>query len=105
MTGGDELGPRGEFVAAASGRTRARNVGPMLQSERCGAKTRAGGECRAPAVSGRRRCRMHGGARGSGAPAGNKNALKTGLHTAEVIHLRRRVNALLRKGRRITGER
>jgi hypothetical protein len=47
---------------------------------------------------------MHGGAPGSGAPAGNKNALKTGLHTAEIINLRRRVNALLREGRRITGE-
>lgn len=27
---------------------------------------------------------MHGGARGSGAPKGNKNALKTGAHTAEM---------------------
>lgn len=29
---------------------------------RCGARTRAGGECQAPPVIGRRRCRMHGGA-------------------------------------------
>ena len=28
---------------------------------RCGARTRAGGRCKAPAVHGRRRCRMHGG--------------------------------------------
>jgi hypothetical protein len=28
---------------------------------RCGAKTRAGGQCRAPAVPDGRRCRMHGG--------------------------------------------
>lgn len=27
---------------------------------------------------------MHGGARGSGAPKGNRNAYKTGVHTAEV---------------------
>lgn len=68
----------------------------MLQSRRCGARTRSGGECRSPAVSGRARCRMHGGARGSGAPAGNKNALKTGLHTAEVREMRLAVKALLR---------
>jgi len=29
---------------------------------RCGARTRAGGECQATPVIGRRRCRMHGGA-------------------------------------------
>ena len=32
--------------------------------------------CRSPAVKGRKRCRMHGGAAGSGARAGNTNALK-----------------------------
>jgi hypothetical protein len=44
-----------------------RNTGPMVASLRCGAKTRSGQPCRAPAVHGKRRCRMHGGARGSGA--------------------------------------
>lgn len=81
--------------------THPRNVVPMTQSPRCGAKTRSGGACRAPAVAGRRRCRMHGGAAGSGAPRGNQNALKDGLHTAEMIALRRRVNAALRGGSRI----
>ena len=42
-------------------------------SPRCGAKTRSGKPCRAPAVSGRRRCRMHGGAPGSGGPTGKRN--------------------------------
>ncbi len=56
----------------------------MRASPRCGAKTRKGTTCEAPAVSGKARCRMHGGARGSGAPKGNKNALKTGAHTAEM---------------------
>ena len=56
----------------------------MLASPRCKAKTRAGPPCMAPAVKEKRRCRMHGGAPGSGAPPGNKNALKTGFHTREV---------------------
>ncbi|MFZ1148666.1 MAG: HGGxSTG domain-containing protein [Xanthobacteraceae bacterium] len=45
-----------------------RNTGPMLSSPRCGAMTRSGRPCRSPAVRGKRRCRMHGGAAGSGAP-------------------------------------
>jgi hypothetical protein len=51
-----------------------RNTGPMATSPRCGAKTRAGGACRSPAVHGRKRCRMHGGTPGSGAPRANQNA-------------------------------
>jgi hypothetical protein len=35
---------------------------------RCGARTRSGEPCQGPAVRGRMRCRMHGGAAGSGAP-------------------------------------
>ena len=60
-----------------------RNTGPMLTSPRCGARTRRGAACRAPAVSGKTRCRMHGGAKGSGAPKANKNALKHGTYTKE----------------------
>jgi len=42
---------------------------PQLRSAaRCGAKTRLGKPCHAPAVAGRARCRMHGGAHGSGGP-------------------------------------
>jgi hypothetical protein len=40
-----------------------RNTGPMLASQRCGAKTRSGKACMSPAVSRKSRCRMHGGAR------------------------------------------
>ncbi|MGB0632415.1 MAG: HGGxSTG domain-containing protein [Alphaproteobacteria bacterium] len=46
----------------------------MRAAPRCGARTRAGTSCASPAVRGRCRCRMHGGARGSGAPRGNRNA-------------------------------
>ena len=76
-----------------------RNTGPMLASARCGAKTRSGKPCMSPAVSGKRRCRMHGGAPGSGAPRGNKNALKHGLYTREEIEERREVRALIQQSR------
>lgn len=73
-----------------------RNIEAMWQSPRCGAKTRAGGACRAPAVAGKRRCRMHGGAKGSGAPFGNQNALKHGRYTQEAIAERQRLQKLIR---------
>lgn len=59
----------------------------MHQSERCGANTRDGTSCEAPAVGGEGRCRMHGGAEGSGAPEGSQNALKHGLYTKEMKEL------------------
>jgi uncharacterized protein YjcR len=75
----------------------ARNTGPMLASPRCGAKTRSGGACRSPAVRGKKRCRMHGGAPGCGAPRGNQNARMHGLFTGDAIAERRRIQALLAK--------
>jgi hypothetical protein len=39
---------------------------------------------------------MYGGAEGSGAPEGNRNALKHGRYTAEAVARRREVAALLR---------
>ena len=78
-----------------------RNTQPMLSSLRCGAKTRSGRPCRSPAVQGKKRCRMHGGAAGSGAPIGNKNAQKTGLYTREAIAQRRQLKQLLRESRKL----
>jgi hypothetical protein len=78
-----------------------RNIGPMLSSPRCGAKTRLGKPCNSPAVRGKKRCRMHGGAPGSGAPPGNQNALKHGLHTREAVEERRQLQALLRQSREL----
>ena len=78
-----------------------RNTGPMLSSQRCGAKTRSGKPCRLPAVRGKKRCRMHGGAPGSGAPRGNKNARKHGLYTREAIAQRRQLGELMRQSRRL----
>jgi hypothetical protein len=77
----------------------ARNTSPMLSSRRCGAKTRSGKPCMSPAVSGKKRCRMHGGAPGSGAPRSNKNALKHGRYTREAFEERRQLRALLRQSR------
>ncbi len=68
----------------------------MHLSPRCGARTRKCAACLAPAVKGKRRCRMHGGAEGSGAPKGNKNALKHGLYTREAIEERRQLRQLIR---------
>ena len=78
----------------------ARNTGPMLASPRCGAKTRCGGLCRSPAVRGKKRCRVHGGAPGSGPPRGNRNARKHGLFTREAIAERKRIQALLGEARK-----
>jgi uncharacterized protein YjcR len=43
---------------------------------------------------------MHGGANGSGAPKGNRNALKHGLYTREHLEQRKAVNDLIREARR-----
>jgi hypothetical protein len=78
-----------------------RNTGPMLASPRCGAKIRSGAACRSPAVHGKKRCRMHGGAPGSGAPRANRNARKHGLFTGDAIEERRRIQALLGEARKL----
>jgi hypothetical protein len=75
------------------------NTDPMLSSPRCGAKTRKGTPCKSPAVYGRKRCRLHGGADGSGAPKGNLNALKNGLYTAEAKAKRKVLREALREMR------
>jgi hypothetical protein len=80
-------------------RDHARNTAPMLASPRCGAKIRSGGLCRSPAVRGRKRCRMHGGAPGSGAPRGNQNARQHGLFTKAIAE-RKRIQALLGEARK-----
>jgi hypothetical protein len=81
-----------------------RNAAPMLASPRCSAKTRCGGACRSPAVRGRKRCRMHGGAQGSGAPKANQNARKHGLFTRDALAERRQIQALLGEARRLMEE-
>ncbi|WP_192740698.1 HGGxSTG domain-containing protein [Bradyrhizobium sp. OAE829] len=76
----------------------------MLASPRCGAKIRSGGSCRSPAVRGKRRCRMHGGAPESGAPRGNQNARKHGLFTKAATAERKEIEALLADARKLLQE-
>jgi hypothetical protein len=73
----------------------------MRASRRCGATTRAGTPCLSPSVRGKARCRMHGGAAGSGAPPGNRNAVKDGLHTRSAIDEGRRLRDLVRRSLRL----
>ena len=73
----------------------------MNQAPRCGARTRSGNSCQSPVVKGKRRCRMHGGAKGSGAPKGNRNARKHGLYGREMLELRRAMRALLEEAREL----
>ena len=78
-----------------------RNTKPMHSSLRCGAKTRRGLPCQAPAVSGKVRCRMHGGASGSGAPKGNQNALKHGALTKEELDRRAHLRGLYKEANKL----
>jgi hypothetical protein len=76
----------------------------MLGSRRCGALTRAGGLCRAPAVKDKLRCRKHGGAGGVGAPKGNRNARKHGLYAAAERAEHRRIMDFVRECNRVLDE-
>src|ERR1700730_16908414 len=77
---------------------------PMNRAPRCGARTRSGKPCQSPAVRGKRRCRMHGGAAGSGAPIDNTNALRHGHYTAEAIARRRQLSELIKMARTTLAE-
>src|SRR4030088_3335477 len=72
----------------------------LRQAPRCGARTRRGTPCQSPAVAGKTRCRMHGGAAGGGAPEGRRNGkYRHGGFTTEAIDERRRLEALIRDSR------
>ena len=47
---------------------------------------------------------MHGGAKGSGAPRGNTNALKHGAYTRESLERRSQMRTLLREARKFLKE-
>ena len=68
----------------------ARRLTNLAKARRCGAKTRAGHPCKQAAVKGRSRCRMHGGAKGSGGPQGDRNGnFRHGLYTHGAKTVRR----------------
>ena len=70
-------------------------MGLANDRDRCGARTRSGRPCAAFPVKGKRRCRMHGGAPGSGAPRGNRNAVTHGRTTAAEITRRKTLRRLM----------
>lgn len=72
------------------------------QSSRCLAKTRSNSLCQSPAMT-NGKCRMHGGA-STGAPKGNKNALKHGYYTEEAITQRRQIASLIRQSSKLIHE-
>jgi len=47
---------------------------------------------------------MHGGAAGSGAPVGNKNALRHGRYTTEALSRRRQLSDLIRQSRAVIAQ-
>ena len=53
---------------------------------------------------GKKRCRMHGGAKGSGAPPGNQNALKHGFYTKQAIEERKFLRQLIRDAESLIDE-
>ena len=75
-----------------------RRLAHMAKARRCGAKTRAGHPCRQAAVRGRGRCRMHGGAKGSGGPRGKRNGnFRHGLCTREAKAILANMRATFRE--------
>ncbi len=71
----------------------------MLRSPRCGARTRAGSPCRSPATP-KGRCRLHGGAKGSGGPEGPRNgAWRHGGRSSKALAIRAMERMLLQMAR------
>ena len=69
----------------------------LKSSPRCQAQTRAGTSCNSPSVKGRKRCRFHGGAKGSGGQKGEANgSFKHGGFTAEAVKMRQDASRLLK---------
>jgi exodeoxyribonuclease III len=86
-----------DFVAACGlnqdAETRLAN---LRRAPRCGARTRVGAPCQCPTITGRKRCRLHGGL-SAGAPRGQKNGnFRNGDWTADAIEERRWLRSLVR---------
>jgi hypothetical protein len=70
---------------------------PQFQTARkCGARTKSGKLCRSPATK-KGRCRLHGGASGSGGPPGERNGqYRHGERTKAAIAEQQKFSALLK---------
>jgi hypothetical protein len=83
----------------------ARRLSNLAKARPCGAKTRAGHPCRQAAVRGRSRCRMHGGAKGSGGPCGYRNGnFRHGQCTHEAKKLRTEMRNKVREIKTLIGQ-
>jgi len=90
------VNPMNQTVVAQLERLRA--------APRCGALNRAGGPCQCPAISGRTRCRIHGGL-SPGAPRGEGNGnFKNGYWTAEAVEERRWTKEMVELYTKVTDE-
>src|SRR2546423_225915 len=77
----------------------------LFRAPRCQARAKSTGQaCKCPAVRGKQVCKVHGGARGSGAPSGERNgSWKHGAWSHEAIGIRREAAALLKAIREAEG--
>src|SRR4051794_14459244 len=76
------------------------DVHRLREAPRCGARTRRGSPCKGPAVQGKHRCRMHGGAYGSGAPTDERHGhYKHGFWTKASVEIRSAAIGLIKCAR------
>lgn len=67
-------------------------------ARRCGARTKSrnGEPCLCPAIKGKTRCRVHGGAKGSGAKPFNQNAFKHGASSSPIKLLKNEIRKAIK---------
>jgi hypothetical protein len=100
----DLSAPTCEAVPAPAAGTKRRGNPNLRLALRCGACTRAGGPCGAPAIRGKRRCRMHGGRSTGPRTADGMARLRAartvhGAFSAETRASNRHALTMLRRGR------
>jgi len=76
--------------------TAATGAGDGGGSASCDARLKAGGRCQRPPAPGKRRCFQHGGARGVGAPRGNRHNWRDGFYTREAMAECKQINGFIR---------
>src|ERR1700726_2249239 len=93
-------GNQRRVLALSNMHMRAWTNGPLSRPKpeqfyQCGARTRSGKPCRSPATK-KGRCRLHGGASGSGGPPGERNGqYRHGERTKTAVPERQKFSALL----------
>src|SRR6266851_983066 len=81
---------------AMNAREKTRQPVQFRTARQCGARTKSGKPCRSSATK-KGRCRLHGGASGSGGPPGERNGqYRHGERTKAAIAERQKFSALLK---------